>query len=82
MTAKVKMISLPILVYFIGLLQHVGETLKTYIVKFRQTEINIQAVIAVRAEIQGDLLVFLNSDGRPAASFLLKMVESMIEVSN
>jgi hypothetical protein len=51
---------------------------KTYIVKFSRPDINIQTVIAARAEIRGDHLVFLNSDGTPAASFLLKMVQSMI----
>jgi hypothetical protein len=61
----------------------VGETSeKTYIVMFKRPEINIQPVIAARAEIHGDHLVFLDSDGRLAALFLLEMVQSWDEVSN
>ena len=42
-----------------------GETPeKAYIVKFVRPEMTIQPVIAARAEIHGDHLVFLDSDGR------------------
>jgi hypothetical protein len=78
MTANAKMILLPSLVLFFRSL-NVGETPeKTYIVKFSRPEIDMQTLIAARAKIRGDHLVLLNSDGSVAASFLLKMVESMI----
>jgi hypothetical protein len=54
---------------------------RTYIVKFTRPEINIQPVIAARAEIHGDHLVFLDSDGRLAALFPQEMVQSWNEVS-
>ena len=60
----------------------VGETPeKTYIVKFQRSEINIQPVIAARAEIHGDHLVFLDMDGRLVALFLLEIVQSWNEIS-
>jgi hypothetical protein len=37
-------------------------------------------VLAVRAEIQGEHLVLLNSEGKLAAIFLLEVVESWSEV--
>jgi hypothetical protein len=55
---------------------------KTYIVNFRRPEIIMRPVVAARAEIQGDHLVFVNSDGRLAALFLLEIVQSWNEVSN
>jgi hypothetical protein len=56
----------------------VGETPeKTYIVMFKRPEINIQPVIAGRAEIHGDRLVFVDSDGRLVALFLLEMVSKL-----
>jgi hypothetical protein len=80
--AHAKRIWLAILVWVYWAGQNVAKTPeKTYIVKFIRTEMNIQTVIAARAEIRGDHLVFLNSDGELAATFLLKMIESVIKVS-
>ena len=58
-----------------------GETLgKAYIVQFTRPEIKLQPVIAARAEIHGDHLVFLDSDGRLVALFFLEIVQSWNEV--
>jgi hypothetical protein len=55
---------------------------KSYIVMFKRAEISVRPVVAARAEIQGDNLVFLNSEGRLTALFFLDMVQSWNEVSN
>jgi hypothetical protein len=55
---------------------------RTYIVMFKRPEINIRPVIAARAEIHGDHLVFVDSDGRLVALFLLELVQSWNEVSS
>jgi hypothetical protein len=55
---------------------------KAYIVKFKRPEISVRPVMAARAEIQGDHLVFVNSEGGLAALFLLEMVQSWNEISN
>jgi hypothetical protein len=49
---------------------------QTYLVEFKPPSQAIQQVIAVTAEIHGDHLVFLNSEGKLAALFLMEMVES------
>ena len=60
-----------------------GETPeKTYTVMFKRPGTNIQPVIAARAEITGDHLVFLDLDGRLVALFLLEIVQSWNEISN
>jgi hypothetical protein len=55
---------------------------KSYIVKFKRGEISVQPVVATSVEIQGDNLVFLNSEGRLTALFFLEMVQSWNEISN
>jgi hypothetical protein len=53
---------------------------KTYIVRFKVPEIMMETVKAVRVEIQGDHLVFMDLQGRLAALFLMELVESWSEV--
>jgi hypothetical protein len=53
-----------------------GMAEQTYLVEFKPPSQAIQQVIAVTAEIHGDHLVFLNSEGKLAAVFLMEMVES------
>jgi hypothetical protein len=78
-----KMISLTILVLsYYTFLTGVGMREKSYIVKFKRGEISVRPVVAARAEIQCDNLVFLNSEGRLTALFFLDMVQSWNEVSN
>jgi hypothetical protein len=55
---------------------------ESYIVRLKQAEIGVRPVVAVRAEIQGANLVFLNSDGRLTASFFLDMAHSRNEMPN
>lgn len=55
---------------------------KTYMVRFKVPEIMMETVRAVRAEIQDDHLVFIDSQGRLAALFLMELVESWSEVQN
>jgi hypothetical protein len=42
----------------------------------------LQHVTAVRAEIHGEHLVFLNSEGKLAALFLMEIVESWNEIND
>ena len=51
-------------------------TEKTYLVRFKPREIGLQTVIAARAEIHGDHIALLNSEGKLAALFLMEIVES------
>jgi len=53
---------------------------KTYIVQFKVPAIMVQTVKAVRAEMQGDHLVFIDSQGRLAGLFLMELVESWSEL--
>jgi hypothetical protein len=53
---------------------------KTYLVRFKQADLHSHLVICVNDEIHGDHLVFLRSDRRLAALFLLEIVESWSEV--
>jgi hypothetical protein len=52
---------------------------KTYLIQFKRSDLAFHAVIAARAEIHGEHLVFLRSDGRVAALFVLEIVESWSE---
>jgi hypothetical protein len=47
---------------------------KLYLVRLKGSDMSFHAVIAARAEIHEDHLVFLRSDGKLAALFLLDMV--------
>jgi hypothetical protein len=53
---------------------------KTYLIRFRSSDLVPHLVMAARAEIYGEHLVFLRSDGSLAALFVLEVVESWPEV--
>jgi hypothetical protein len=53
---------------------------KTYLLRFKPPELAMRTVIASTAEIHGEHLVLLNSQGQLAALFVLEMVESWNEV--
>jgi hypothetical protein len=55
---------------------------KTYLIRFKPPELRTQPVIAVSAEIQGNHLVLFNSEGKLAALFLTKVVESCSEMQS
>jgi hypothetical protein len=52
---------------------------KTYWVKFKESDLGPRLVKADSVEIHGEHLVFLRSDGKLAALFLLEIVESWSE---
>jgi hypothetical protein len=52
---------------------------KLYLIRLKASELICHAVIAARAEIHGEHLVFLRSEGRLAALFLLEIVENWSE---
>jgi hypothetical protein len=52
---------------------------KLHLVQFKGSEISFHAVVATRAEIHEEHLVFLRSDGKLAALFLLDIVQSWSE---
>jgi hypothetical protein len=54
---------------------------KTFLVRVRVPSGALQHVRAATAEIHGDHLVFLSSDGKLAALFLLEIVESWNEIN-
>jgi hypothetical protein len=49
---------------------------KTYLIRLKKTDLHSHFVIAANAEIHGEHLVFLRSDGSLVALFLLEIVES------
>jgi hypothetical protein len=49
---------------------------ETYIVRFKPPQIGVQLVAASRAEIYGDHIALLNSNGQLVALLLLEVVES------
>jgi hypothetical protein len=53
---------------------------KTYLVRLKNPAISIQPVVASRAEIQGDYVVMLDSEGRLVALFWMAIVESWSEI--
>jgi hypothetical protein len=54
---------------------------KTFLVRFKlATYLSPRPVLAARAEIRGEHLALLNSEGKLAALFLLEVVESWSEV--
>jgi hypothetical protein len=55
---------------------------KTYLVRIKAPNGALQQVIASRAEIHGEHLVFLNSEGKLAALFLTEIVESWNEIND
>lgn len=52
---------------------------KAYLIRFKRSDLGPDLVIAASAEIHGDHLIFLRSDGSPAALFVLEIVESWSE---
>jgi hypothetical protein len=52
---------------------------KVYLIRFKGSDASSHVVIAARAEIHGEHLVFLRSDGNLAALFVLEIVESWSE---
>jgi hypothetical protein len=52
---------------------------KVYLIRFKGSDVSFHVVIAARAEIHGEHLVFLRSDGTLAALFVLEIVESWSE---
>jgi hypothetical protein len=52
---------------------------KTYLVRLKPRELGLHVVIAASAEIHGEHIVLLNSDGELAALFLLEIVENWTE---
>jgi hypothetical protein len=53
---------------------------KTYLIRFKCSHLVPHLVTAAGAEIHGEHLVFLRSDGSLAALFVLEIVESWPEV--
>jgi hypothetical protein len=49
---------------------------KTYLILFKKTDLHSHFVIAANAEIHGEHLVLLRSDGSFISLFLLEIVES------
>jgi hypothetical protein len=49
---------------------------KTYLVRLKPPSLALQQVVAAKAEIQEEHLVFVNSDGKLTALFLMELVES------
>jgi len=52
---------------------------KTYLVRLKPRERDVHVVVAASAEIHGEHIVLLNSDGKLAALFLLEIVETWTE---
>jgi hypothetical protein len=53
---------------------------KTYIVRFKPPQLGIQLVAASSAQIHGEHIALLNSNGQLAALLLLDIVESWMVV--
>ena len=54
---------------------------KTYLVRFKEPSFALQHVSAVKGKILGDHLLFLDSEGKLAALFLMDWVESWNEIT-
>jgi hypothetical protein len=52
---------------------------KLYLVRFKGSDVSFHAVVATRAEIHEEHLVFLRTDGNLAALFLLDIVAHWTE---
>jgi hypothetical protein len=53
---------------------------KTYLIRFKGTDLAADLVIAATVEFQGEHLVFLKSDGTLAALFVLENIERWSEI--
>jgi hypothetical protein len=58
---------------------HQSSSDKLYLIRFKGLELSFRLVMAARAEIHGEHLVFLRSDGKLATLFLLEIVENWSE---
>ena len=54
---------------------------KTFLIRFKTPELGAQPVVAARAEVRGEHLLLLLSDGQLAAAFMLENIKSWFEVS-
>ena len=54
---------------------------KTYLVQYKAPEVSSQIVVASTVEVHGEHLVYLKSEGKLAALFLMKIVESWHEIN-
>jgi hypothetical protein len=52
---------------------------ETYLVRLKPRELGLHVVVVASAEIHGEHIVLLNSDGKLAALFLLEIVENWTE---
>jgi hypothetical protein len=52
---------------------------RRFLVRFKLPQMILQSVIAQTVQIQGDHLVFLDSEGKPVAMFVMTVVESWSE---
>jgi hypothetical protein len=52
---------------------------KNYLVRLKPRELGVHVVVAASAEIHGEHIVLLKSDGELAALFLLEIVENWTE---
>jgi hypothetical protein len=52
---------------------------KTYLIRFKRSDLGTKLVMAASAEIHGEHLVFLRSDGSLAALFILEIIENWHE---
>jgi hypothetical protein len=55
---------------------------KTYLVCLKPPSLALQQVVAAKAEIYGEHLVFVHSNGTLAAVFLMELVQSWNELSD
>jgi hypothetical protein len=53
----------------------------TFLIEFRAPDLGALCVSAARAEVRGDHLLLLNSDGQLAEAFMLEDVKGWSEVS-
>jgi hypothetical protein len=53
----------------------------TYLVQFKTPDRGAEPVIAARAEVRGEHLLILHSNGQLAAAFMLENVKSWSEIS-
>jgi hypothetical protein len=53
----------------------------TFLIQFRTPNLDAQFVVAARAEVRGEHLLLLHSDGQLAAVFMLDSVKSWTAVS-
>jgi hypothetical protein len=55
---------------------------KTFLVQYKAPEPSSRIVVAARLEVHGEQLVFLNSEGKLAALFLMEIFESWHEIAS